>query len=297
MLHKGGFPDLANWLRFVRLTGNPYEPKHIEFDIWNEQIEYNVPLMIWSSIAIHNMCQEKGLTRILFATRDCCLMKKFFDKMYPHEGYETVTFHCSRKIYEKPTPAYIKYVKDCVVEEKTLFVDVNGTGRSLYAFFQKHMDDKQIEMFFTVWQDGMNILSKVKVMVGGYLHLRKPSPIGILCAASIEKWNYDLVGTLIGWDDKTGPIREEAEYPLELVSIYHEAANYAVEQLSTDNIEMEVPSANQVKSVLHRGELLTKLPKLIKHDEGLFDMLNRAKKIGDQKYFQQNSQSKFASKF
>lgn len=288
LLHKQGYPWLSNWLRYVRLSGNPYPREHLEFDLWDEQITFNTPLMIWSALAIHKMCQEQGYKRLLFATRDCCHLKKFFDIMFPEcrHGYETVTFHCSRKIYENPTPVYIKYVEDSILDDKTLFIDINGTGRSLHAFLNKFMPHKKVEMFFTVFQMGVNYLSKVKVEPKGYLIRRKPSVLGVFTAAHIEKLNYDMTGTLIGWDDKLGPIRAEPECETELVGIHHEATNYALTCLSLQMIEPCLPPERLVETILNKSALHPVLAQYTEHDENFMDMLRRGKKIGKAKYFE-----------
>jgi hypothetical protein len=291
MLYRQGFPNLSCWMRYIRLAGNPYPFQHVEHQIWNEQIEYNVPLMIWSCIYIHQMCQENGLKRILFATRDCCHMKRFFDKMYPDHGYEAITFHCSRKMYENCNEQYIEYVRQSILDNQTLFVDLNGTGRSLYAFLNKHLPEKKVQMFFTVWQKGVNALSKIKVTPDGYLYLKKTTPFGLISAVCIEKWNYDLVGTLEKWEN--GPIRGEPEYQpeIDLVSIYHEAATIAINNLNIETIETTLPSEKQIKTILDRGALFAKLPKMIKYDDTFMDMLGRAKKISNKNYFHSSTSS------
>lgn len=169
MLHRNGFPLLSNWLRYIRLTGNPYDPNHLEFNIWNDQVEYNIPIMIWSCMEIHRLCQANKIQRILFVTRDCCHMKRFFDRIFRSSGYETIYFHCSRKVLENPPDGYVDYVKKCILPGKTMTVDLNGTGRSMNSFVRNHIPDCDLMTFLVIFHNGMNVLSKVKVYPSFYL--------------------------------------------------------------------------------------------------------------------------------
>lgn len=282
MLYKEGFKKMANWMRFVRLIGNPYRYGDLEFKLWNEQIEFNTPLMLWSCLEIHLLCQRYGLNRVLFVTRDCCHLKKYFDAIFGCK-YETFTLHCSRKVYENPSQQYIDYFKSLYVEGRTLFVDINGTGRSLYAFFNKHMEQKNFKMFFTLWPMGMNLISEVQVTPDGYLLRQKPSALSIINAAKIEMLNYDKIGTLIRWEN--GPVREKLEYELELVEPHHESVECAVRCLYKDSFELDVGDEGMVEKILKRYYSHGCLPKYMSHDENLMLMMLRALKINDKKYF------------
>lgn len=310
LIKQKGYVQLSNWMRFLRLSQNPYIPgtdRENRYMLWNEQIEYNIPLMIWSCYKIHNLCRQKRVNRLCFATRDTCHMKLFFDRMFVNEGYETRVFHTSRIVLQDPPDIYISYATECLLqsdEKNTLFVDLNGTGRSIRAFINKHITPQykkgvhgNIYTFFSVWHTGSNYLTAEPILPDGFLFRLDVTFATVrecfLHAAKIEMLNYDTKGMLIGWDKGNAvdslslygsPKREEPKYNVGYIEIYHQAIHTALQYLFyPDNgpYERGIPYERDsiVSVIIKRYVDHGRLPQLVSHDEGFIHFFKRGRKL------------------
>jgi hypothetical protein len=201
--------DLACLMRTLRLQ-NPCDPHSPEYLIWNDQCQFNVPLLLHASLYLDAFCKENGKKRILFTARDGCLWIQLFKVLYPE--YDAVYFHSSRYMYQLPTPSFIAYAKshftpDCVV------VDSHGKGNSCYHFFKSHLNCAPTYLAI--------------VNLGKKYHgiIRRNT----ICEG-IEKMNYDLVGTLYDVQENT-PLRAAPEYNLRYIEPMHSCIKKCVELL------------------------------------------------------------------
>lgn len=198
-LHQIGQIPLACLMRALRLH-NPYPADEPEYLLWNQQVELNVPLLIQSSLFLHQFCQKEKKKRILFTSRDGCLWIKIFQKLFPQ--YESIYFHSSRYTYLFPTKSYIDYVRE-VYTDGSVIVDVDGAGRSCDLFFKKHLKKKPIYLAIVNYGTQHHAI----------LRKEKPHP-------AVEYINYDLVGALYDVQGEK-PLRCKPEYDLKYVSPSH----------------------------------------------------------------------------
>ena len=195
--------DLAFLMRALRLQ-NPFAPNSPEYLIWNEQCQFNIPLLIQACIHLDQFCQKKKKHRILFTTRDSCLWVQLFRALYPH--YQSIDFHTSRHTYRFPSPSFIEYVKGVCTGDEVI-VDVHGSGCNFQMFFNQYFNKDFI--YLTIISCGsVSALNK-----NFFLNLSHD-------CQKIEMLNYDLIGTL--YDIRNGiPLRAEPEYDLSYVRPNH----------------------------------------------------------------------------
>lgn len=190
---------LIELLRALSLQ-NPYEPKSVEFVLWQEQVKYNVPFLIHASLYLDEFCKKHKKRRVLFSSRDSCLWIKIFKRLFPK--YESIYFFASRFLYSFPTPGFIEYVKN-VYSSDAVIVDVNGTGDPAAHFFQSTF--QTCPTYLLILGSGKN----------NFAMMRKEVRID-----GVEKMNYDLAGAL--YDVQGGEaMRANPEYSLKWVIPSH----------------------------------------------------------------------------
>jgi hypothetical protein len=281
-LDRGGFPNLARWVRYLRLSRNPYSSSP-ERELWEEQVQFNVPLMIWTCNALSEFCRSNGTERILFVTRDCCNLSRYFERLHPKK-YDCRTFHCSRRVLEDPPESFVRYARSQYEPGKTVIVDINGTGRSLWSFFNSKLGIEPT-LFFTVWWD-MNGVSSVKFQPAGKVIEASRTPANIAFSTQIEMLNYDLVGTLVSFSPDGMPVRDPPDYDVRAVAPYHMATDAALGTIPLLPLEREFPTSSKfVFKLLHRYGVTSTLGKLVSEDEPLGDRLLRGRKIAAASYY------------
>lgn len=130
-LIDNSFSELANIIREFRLL-NPYDEYSDEFILYDEQCRINILLLCLFSIQINNIATLENKSRILFSTRDCCLLEKIFKYFYPE--YNSITYFTSRHINENYNEEYKNYVKK-IYNNESIIIDFNGSfksGRKLF---------------------------------------------------------------------------------------------------------------------------------------------------------------------
>ena len=206
------------------LRKNPYDKKkeQIEHKMWKEQCNINFPILYYSSIYLYEYGRKRGCDNYLFATRDCSQWYKIFKKLYPN--VTSTYFHCSRNMFETATDVhnenYFNYVKKLVNGkiDKTVFIDIHGTGKRVFAFFEKEFQQVPYCFLLSATFPSMKYFPKSS---REYFKKKK-----LYCAiydtrgSPIEMLNYDVVGTLQGYTS-IGPVRDKLEYDLDRVKIYH----------------------------------------------------------------------------
>lgn len=206
------------------LLQNPYNKKkeYIEHKMWKEQCNINFPILYYSSIYLYEYGRKRGCNNYLFATRDCSQWYKIFKKLYPN--VTSTYFHCSRNMFETATDVhnenYFNYVKKLVNGkiDKTVFVDIHGTGKRVFAFFEKEFN--QIPYCFLLSATFPSMKYFPKSSREYYKKKKLYCAIYDTRGSPIEMLNYDIVGTLQGYTD-IGPVRDKLEYDLDRVKIYH----------------------------------------------------------------------------
>jgi hypothetical protein len=178
-LIDNGYFNVACLSRAVRLS-NPQIGK-TEERVWNDQAETNIPFLILLSNYIASFAQEKDFSSILFTERDCISLYNIFKRLFPKK--KSKRFSSCRNLYNYPSEEFIKYV-GTTVSPKDLVVDLQSSGKTIFKFFNKHIDFAP-NFFTVVWCD-----------------LEKVNPVHYLLhqfdgwTDKIEKLNYSNVGKL-----------------------------------------------------------------------------------------------------
>jgi len=207
---------IAKLIRQTRLL-NMYDTEPFK-SLYNEQVNKNLPILILYSIFINRVCIENNYDTILFSTRDCCLLKQVFEQLFPN--YKIIKFHSSRLIYKNPSKDYVEYVKS-VYHNKSIIIDLQGSGNSVQAFFDNNMNIKLniIYLILFIKQDNFNYV------------------INDMRGDNIENINYDIEGTLLDFTNNS-PIRDNLEYSVEFIKPSHEAIKIACENIKSYNIHL-----------------------------------------------------------
>ena len=186
-------------IRRYRLL-NPYQEDTNEFIIYNQQITYNIPILIIFSQQINDIIINENLDKVLFLSRDCCLLIKIFKKLYPN--INCMYFYSSRIINKMGGIDYKKYIKENI-NTKSLIIDLNGSfnsGRELYkeclGFYPRcHL------LQYDTFKPPFNTLSYLikNIELDSFLNSKYPNIYNKLVKFHhfIEVLNYDLDGTLL----------------------------------------------------------------------------------------------------
>jgi len=134
MILEANHEGLAKLMRQLRLS-NPYAKESLSYQVWEEQAQFNIPILVLASFYLDDFCQMNQKQRVLFSARDCCHWVDIYSALFPK--YESIYFYCSRLVYSNPSQAYIEYVKD-LYSENTVIVDGQATGNSCRKFFSNH---------------------------------------------------------------------------------------------------------------------------------------------------------------
>jgi len=211
--------DLANLMRELRLL-NPYPEKSLYWSVWNEQAQFNVPILIQGSLALNKVCQKTNKTSLLFSARGCCHFIKIFEKLFPN--YQSHYLPSSRHMYRHATPEYVHYFKS-FYSSKTIIVDEMGSGHSCGQFFKE----------FFASDPSYICLVGVNKNVPCILHGS---------SRNLEKINFDLTGSLISYG-ANGPVRLAPEYKIEEIQPAHDCIDKCVhllEQYSFDRFDKKL---------------------------------------------------------
>jgi FkbM family methyltransferase len=92
------------------------------------QTQYNFPILLLASVALHRHATATGATRLLFSSRDCFLWRSLYSALFP-DGITTEYFYTSRRIRVEPSPAYRDYARS-LLGPASILIDLCGTGWS-----------------------------------------------------------------------------------------------------------------------------------------------------------------------
>ena len=184
ILYNLGYIDFQKSIRKYRLA-NPYQEKTNEYELYHQQITYNIPLLILFSIEIKNILDKEILNKVLFFTRDCCLLYKIFNKIYP--DIEIMEYASSRIVHKDPSIGYINYMKKHYTED-SIIIDLNGSfksGRNIYMDTFGYLPRVHLFMCDNIINlyNGLTYTTSNTKNVN-YFHY-------------IETLNYDVKGTLL----------------------------------------------------------------------------------------------------
>lgn len=190
--------ELACFIRFLRLQC-PFNSEH-EQKIWNDQTNYNIPLLVLASLELP---RDK---KICFTYRDCVYWHKIYDAIVPNNSK---VLHASRRWYYNATEEYRNYVNETVKD--CMIVDIKGTGGSPNAFFQ-----------------GKN---KVTYIIGTQTMLPCDSLTGVgKWMDTIERLNVSELGSIENFVNGK-IIRKKSEHDMIIINVQKTAIDYAVKYI------------------------------------------------------------------
>ena len=112
---------------------NPYAFGTTEYELYNDQAAFNIPLLLLTSRMLHNILKTENRDTLLLITRDGCLLKHIFSLLYP--TMKCVELESSRNVHKNPTQEYKNYLKSVYNKDTCLIFDVYGafcSGRELF---------------------------------------------------------------------------------------------------------------------------------------------------------------------
>jgi len=125
-------PLLSQVLREVRLSVWNADPNIRGLQL--HQIERNFPFLLKVAFVLKKKFDEGGYTRLLLCSRDCFLLTILMQLLFPDTDIRYLM--TSRLMRYRPTEEYITYAKG-EIDDKTLIVDMVGSGNSLKYFCDK----------------------------------------------------------------------------------------------------------------------------------------------------------------
>jgi hypothetical protein len=196
------YKEFAFILREFRLK-NPYQLDSKEYNLYNEQICVNIPILILLSKCLNNIMINENRNTLLCLTRDGCLIKHIFSTLYPK--WTCQDFQSSRIMNKNYNEEYKAYVKKTYNDKNCILFDLQGSfesGRKLFMEIFGFLPRVHIFLF-------NNTISKYDKLTSSINYGNE----------NIEKLNADIVGTLTGMENGQF-IRAPLEYKLSDVLIY-----------------------------------------------------------------------------
>ena len=186
--------SLALLQRFLRLQ----LPEHSSFvqNIYQEQIYVNIPFLIYFSHLIHSFTMQHNIETILFSMRDTFFLYHIYKTLYPHQMCHLLL--CSRQVYNNPSQHYCNYFAS-LHHNKTLVIDIHGTGASLHRFLSTNFPSSDIQglYFFQSSNTRLPRISAIQYNTSNEVY---------------EIMNYIDCGSLHDYDE-SGPCFHDLEYP------------------------------------------------------------------------------------
>lgn len=137
-LHNHGFTHISKLIRELRLANLSIDSGFAAFQKDQLQLEFNLPILILSSIYVKFLSTKINSSNILFSSRDCYYLFKLYRSLFSRiEDSDFASyFFTSRYSRTRCSTDYIDYVKS-ITGTNTLVVDLCGTGRSLSVMYDK----------------------------------------------------------------------------------------------------------------------------------------------------------------
>ena len=214
---------------------NPYPIDSTKAQLFSDQSDFNIALMLLISHELYDIMQREGLSRLLLTTRQGCLLEKLFPKLYPN--IETIRFSTSRITLANPSREFIEYLQEVYLPGKSLIFDLHGTfNRGLPLFRRVFSQDPRVHIF--VHRNDPNATSFPGLSYS--LHEAQSDVFTILNARGqvgqenisalyyLEDLHVDLVGPLVKVISDENGHRKELRgpiitYTLEEAAVYHQA--------------------------------------------------------------------------
>ena len=194
--------ELCKQIRKFRLA-NPYDENTIEYKIYEQQISYNIPILLFICNKLDEILINENRNTVLFLSRDGCLLTKLFSHLYPQ--YKSIYLHSSRIINNDYTDDYISYLKKNYDKDSCILFDLHGSfnsGKKLFTSLFEHLP--RIFIFD---------ISNIQNYFSGITYITNYSN-------KIEEFNPDYKGTLVQFIENED-IRAPTEICLKYIDIIH----------------------------------------------------------------------------
>ena len=227
-LRKEGFEQLARVVREVRLS-------QLHSGLGREkvaqrllQINNNIPILLLTSVVLKLLAKKTGVRNILFSSRDCLYLSRFFNLLSEKAGWNVPSeyFYTSRLARIEASESYVRYFRS-IADAQSLVVDLCGTGWSLGQLYKRAGIMPQTFM--------LHDLKNMSTVVATYDKLRKGEQIPTLALVSdpslhngcLEMANYVDSGMTVDVKDVPGtlsalPVFEHPNYPASVLGVIGE---------------------------------------------------------------------------
>ncbi len=205
-IRAAGAPVLAQLLRKHRLT-NPYNAGSMQHALYNVQLDTNIPFLCVVSHHLVTVAKTMGATRLLFFTRDGCLMHIITQWLYPEMACSELL--CSRRAFQMADPEFLQYIRQQNVFTHAVLVDMHASGNSATNFFKQNFDRVPPLYIVDACADVVPnafVFPKQRMHAGAYL----------------ETLNADVKGSLLTIN-AAGVIRRPVEHCPHLAGAMHTA--------------------------------------------------------------------------
>jgi hypothetical protein len=202
LLIKDNF-ELCTLFRRFRLS-NPYDESSIEYKVYDQQIQYNIPILLFICKQLSIILDTENRDTVLFLSRDGCLIYKIFKKLYPQ--YNSHYIYSSRIINQSNNSDYILYLKQYYNKDKCIIFDLHGSFDSARNMFLNEFGHLPRVFIFD--------LSKLQNLYPNMTFITHHSN-------KIEILNQDMIGSLINFINNK-PINMPTENPLKYIKIMHD---------------------------------------------------------------------------
>jgi len=207
-----GCAKFCFFLRKYRLL-NPYIENSKESNLYNDQIGFNIPLLILISLHLNELLIAEKRTTVLFYTRDSCLIQPIFELI---SKFNAITFHSSRIINKKENKEYDEYIKNTYDDDTCIFFDGHGsfnTGRPKY-------------------RKVLGFLPRVHIFSFCKIHGKDDRfdklTYNVMGDDTFEKFNIDIIGTLLDYKNSVFIRDEDTEgfgYDVKDAMVYKETVS------------------------------------------------------------------------
>jgi hypothetical protein len=194
--------ELCKQLRTFRLM-NLHAEKSMEYKLYEQQICYNIPIMLFICNKLDEILTNENRNTVLFLSRDGCLLIKLFTHLYPQ--YKSIYLHSSRIINNNYSNDYVSYLKENYDKDTCLLFDLHGSFESGRKLFTTFFEDLPRIFIFDI--------SVINNYYKGITYITNHSN-------KIEEFNLDYKGTLVQFTGNKD-IRAPSETPLKYVDIIH----------------------------------------------------------------------------
>jgi hypothetical protein len=195
---------------------NPYDESTPQYQIYDEQIQLNIPLLLFMCKQIEHILITENRNKVLFLSRDGCFIYKIFAFLYPQ--YKSVYMYSSREMNKNYNTDYISYLKDIYNKDDCLLFDLNGcfeSGREMFMDVFGHLPRIFIfslakpHLYYTgityVLTQGTDYIEKLNNdFRGSLIDFKNNKPIFMPCETLFEnvKISNDMIDNFLNSYDK-----------------------------------------------------------------------------------------------